>query len=145
MMLWRFCAIIALILGFSLPWSGAQAMWAQMSETALIESSDLIVVGRLVGTAKAPGTPETLVGIIDPETVLKGDTAIETIWLALPQPNAPVSSSDIAFRSGQEGLWFLRQVSAGGTAVYAADHPQRFVPIAEAGAAIEATRKALGQ
>jgi hypothetical protein len=83
MLRWRSCAMVALGLGLIIPWSGAQAMWERLSGSALIESSDLIVVGTLVGTTTAPGTPERLVGVIDPDTVLKGDPATGTIWLAL--------------------------------------------------------------
>ena len=65
--------------------------------------------------------------ILHIDSILKG-TATAEILLDMPQPGAPVSSSDIVPESGQGGLWFLRRMDWPGDPVYTADHPQRFVP-----------------
>ncbi len=54
-----------------------------------------------------------------------------------------MSSTDITYKIGQKGLWFLRLLAPKSAAIYAADHPQRFVPFANAGPSIEAVRKFL--
>ena len=116
----------------------AMAMWAKLSEQELFESSDLIVVGTLTAADRAnPAGASIRVG-----QVLKG-AASASVTLAVPAADRPISSSDIVYRAGQTGLWYLRsQPTAGGGVLYLADHPQRFVPIERAQPQIEALRKA---
>lgn len=138
----RLVAVAISIGAFSME---AQAMYARMSEAQLIAASDLIVIGKLTGFAKKPsadGNGEQTVGVVKVERSLKG-AKNSTIWLAVPQPGGLKSSSDIGFAPGQTGLWFLRRVSSGGHALYAADHPQRFVAQPQAEDAAKAVSKAL--
>lgn len=125
---------------------GAQALWARLSESELIDSSGLIVVGTLTEitseTNPSDGRARTY-GVIEIDKVLKGDLATKTARLDLPRPGALISSSDITYEAGQKGLWYLRLLEPQSAAVYAADHPQRFVPFADAGPHIEAVLKFL--
>ena len=134
--------ILAIALLFA--WTGAHAMWARLSDAQLIETSSLIVVGTLTKTATTPSNGRTrTVGVIEIETVLKGNLGTKAVWLNVPQPGSPISSSDIYYGIGQKGLWFLRLLGPESAAIYAADHPQRFVPFTNAGPRIEAVRKFL--
>ncbi len=135
-------AVIATALMFV--WTGVNAMWARLSDAQLVETSSMIVVGTFAktSTVSSDGRTQT-VGVIEIDTVLKGDLGTKTIWLNVPQPGTPISSSDIVYRIGQKGLWFLRRLAPETIAIYAADHPQRFVPYANARPRIEAVRKFL--
>ena len=120
---------------------GAQALWARLSESELIDTSGLIVVGTLTEitseTNPSDGQARSF-GVIEIDRVLKGDPATKTARLNRPRPGAFISSSDIIYKVGQKGLWYLRLLEPQSAAVYAADHPQRFVPFADAGPHIEA-------
>lgn len=115
----------------------ALAMWARMSERELLDSSDLIVIGTFTGyeTLQVDGA-ERRVGVIAVAEVLRGTAPGPELALSVPQPGDLVSSTTLVYPIGAEGLWFLRAAGV----VYAADHPQRFVPLAEAGPAITALR-----
>ena len=122
-------------------------MFARMSENELVATSALVVVGTLVRDETSMAGGETRqVGIIEVESVLKGDSNPGTVRLALAAPGQPVASDAITYRVGAKGLWYLRRLGAGdsrdGTQVYAADHPQRCVPVAEAGSSIDRLRRA---
>ncbi len=135
-------AVIATALMFV--WTGVNAMWARLSDAQLVETSSMIVVGTFAKTATVSSDGRTqTVGVIEIDTVLKGDLGTKTIWLNVPQPGTPISSSDIFYRIGQKGLWFLRSLEPKSAAIFAADHPQRFVPFANAGPRIEDVRKLL--
>ncbi len=128
--------------------TGAHAMFARMSDQQLIDASEVIVVGTLTRFVTAPdpadGENRTF-GLVEVHQALKGQ-ADGTLMLAVPQPGGPVSSSDIYYRKSDKGLWFLRRVSQKGqtgTPVFAADNPQRFVPMGEAAPGIAAVRKAM--
>jgi len=124
---------------------GALAMWARMSDQELIERSDLIVVGRLADEKSIKlGDRSARVGVIAVSEVLKGSAPAELL-LALPARDRPVSSTDLDFRVGQSGLWYLRKVASAGSAIYFADHPQRFVAADQARSQIEALRSARGR
>ena len=136
--------LVVLATSLSLFLTEAQAMYARMSDAQLIAASDLIVLGTLTGSAKKPGAEgQRLVGLLKISKTLKGGKAAGTVWLAVPQPGGLQSSSDIAFSPGQSGLWFLRRLAGTGRAVYAADHPQRFVPQPQAEDAARAVSEAL--
>lgn len=130
--------VIVLMLAGLLAENGL-AMWVQLSEQELSEGSDLIVTGTLTAEKRAqPGAGA--VGVIRVDQVLKGATVAEAL-LALPAADRPISSSDIVYRAGQAGLWYLRLQPASDRRVYLADHPQRFVPIDRAQQRIESLRK----
>ncbi len=139
-------ATIVLATALMFAWSGAHASWARLSDSQLIETSSLIVVGTLAeftsATDPSDGRIRTI-GVIEIETVLKGDPGTKIVRLDAPQPGRLVSSTDITYQIGQNGLWFLRLLTPESAEIYAADHPQRFVPLANAGPSIEAVRKFL--
>lgn len=118
----------------------ALGMWAMFSEQELIERSDLIVVGTLASEQRhKSGERELRVGVIKIDEALKGSAPSEVL-LALPANGQPISSSDLNYRIGQSGLWYLRAPPQGGDTAYKADHPQRFVPRELAQPAIEKLR-----
>ncbi len=100
-------------------------MWVKMSDEMLIESSNRIVWASLI-EIRPISTKEAnqiLVGVLHSTCTFKGQHQ-EEFYLALPSINGPISSSDILYRVGQQGFWFLRE--SGVTDIYLADHPQRF-------------------
>ncbi|MCP3663314.1 MAG: hypothetical protein GY696_12605 [Gammaproteobacteria bacterium] len=122
-------------------------MWARYTDAELVESSDQIITGELIGQTriKMPGQDfELTVGIIRIESVLKGDRGQGVILLVLPGfSNKPISSSNIIYRDGQRGLWFLRLHQPGAVGLYQADHPQRFVTMNKAAAPITMVKRML--
>jgi len=135
-----------MILALALFSEGAQAMFARYSDAQLIETSALIAVGtvtRITKVVRPSDGRERTVGIIEIETLLKGAPGTNIARLDLPQRGVAIKSTDIHYKVGQKGLWFLRRVSQGPVAIYTADHPQRFVPFASAGPHIEGVRKFL--
>jgi len=129
----------AVLILASLVAEGALAMWAKYSDDELIRQSDLIVTGTLSGERRIEIEARQIrVGVIKVDRVFKGHSAAEVL-LALPPADRPISSTDLVYRIGQSGLWYLR-AQAGHAGVYLADHPQRFVPMAGAGSQIEALR-----
>jgi hypothetical protein len=109
----------------------ASAMWAKLTDSELVAKSQLIVRGELVAVKwlqPKDGSPRVWVGEIRVESALKGSDDLETALLALPSPEGPRSSTDLGYREGQRGLWFLRVRHPEGSDLYLADHPQRFVP-----------------
>jgi len=136
-------ATIAFIITLLFAWTETHAMWAQLSDAELVDTSSLIVVGKLARMTVPSEDHAYTVGVIEIDDVLKGDSAAKTVWLDVPQPGTPISSSDIFYRVGQEGLWFLRLLAPDDGEIYAADHPQRFVPVAHAGPIIDEMRNLL--
>jgi hypothetical protein len=121
----------------------AAAMWTRMSESQLLERSDLVLTGTLIGQSPVRVAGEELVlAVIKIDAVYKGAADLSVVFLVLPRPERPISSSDIHYRVGQSGLWFLRQRSAGEQGLFLADHPQRFTPSEKAVPQIEALLKA---
>ena len=116
----------------------ANAMWARYTEAELIAQSPLIVVATLQDTMQvnlARENTQLTVGVLRVERVVKqvdGEAAPVFVLLALPRGDGPVSSSDIIYHVGQQGLWFLAPRHGEDTGVYVADHPQRFVPTSAA-------------
>ena len=74
------------------------------------------------------------------QETLKGEPT-EVALLVLPSQGQPVASDAIARAAGSSGLWYLRLRSPSEAGLYLADHPQRFVPAAEAEQAIKDLRK----
>ncbi len=110
----------------------AVGMFARYSETELIKSSDLIVVGTLIGRTTlqlGTDTGQLSVGVIVIEDQLKGAQDESIALLLLPSENKALVSETIAYKIGQQGLWFLRPRDPVARGLYVADHPQRFEPM----------------
>lgn len=125
------------------------AMWTQYSDAELFDSSEVIIKARLIGAAEVKLSAEQgsmVLGVLQVDQVLKGEQGTRVILLALPPRGGPVSSSDLIYREGQEGLWFLYQRLRGDKGikgVYLADHPQRFVPAKDVDERLKTMRKLL--
>ena len=137
--------VLALSLILILNVATANAMWAKLTDTELVEQSDVIITAELTGHTQATiNQVEFDVGVLKVEEVLKGDKNQAVIHLALPSTEGPRKSDDIFYKEGQKGLWFLREREAEGeSGIYLADHPQRFLSIEHAGDHIKAIRKIL--
>lgn len=125
--------------------TGAYAMIVRMSDQQLIDNSQAIVVGTLTRFVQVPDPADGEIrtfGVVEVHEALKGRVS-ETLLLAVPQPGAPISSADIFYQIDHKGLWYLRRVSQSQPPVFAADNPQRFVPIDDAAPGIAAVRKAM--
>ena len=137
-----FAALVAVVMS-SL--GRADAMWVKLSDAELIDKSDIIVGAELIGHTQlrvAPDRPKLTVGVLRVDDVLKGDTGITVALLVLSSPDAPRSSTDLVYRKGQKGLWFLRVRDQKDAGLYLADHPQHFVPLQHA-AQIDAFKRLL--
>ncbi len=121
----------------------ANAMWVKLSENELIEQSDVIVTAEMIGHAPMMiDGVKFVIGVLKVEEVLKGDKEKTVMLLALPSTEGPHKSTDIFYKKGQKGLWFLRERKAKGEAgIYLADHPQRFLSIEHAEDQIKTIRK----
>lgn len=137
----RHLLALALLLATALPAGVSMAMWSQLTGEELFERSDLIVTGTLVGKTRfRSGTTELTVGVIKVQETFKGVPA-EVALLILPTAGQPVASDALPRATGDRGLWYLRLRNPAETGLYVADHPQRFVPAAEAEGAIRELRK----
>jgi hypothetical protein len=116
-------------------------MYARLSDQELFDRSDLIVKGVLIGETRIrSGSVDLVVGVIQIQETLKGSNA-RVALLAFPAPGQPVSSSDLRYPVGASGLWYLRLRGESELGIYLADHPQRYVPAAEAQEALKALRQ----
>ena len=123
-------------------------MWVQLSDDELIQRSDLVVLGAWVGQTEvslSAAAGSLALGVIAITEVLKGPPAQGIALVVVPSRDAPRSSSDIAYRSGDRGLWLLRQRPGAESGLYLADNPQRFVPAATGAARIDSLRRALAR
>jgi hypothetical protein len=133
--------LAALVLAAALPTGSSMAMWARLSDAELFDRSDLIVTGTLIGQTRVRiGTADLTVGVIDVKETFKGEPA-EIAVLVLPTRGQPVSSDALPRATGDSGLWYLRLRTPTENGLYVADHPQRFVPAAEAEQAIKDLRR----
>ena len=122
------------------------AMWEELTDSQLCAQSDVIVEAEYLGQTRvdvASTAKSVWLGVLKVEAVLKGDSRQSVILLAVPSPEGPRSSSDIVFKSGQKGLWFLSARSADDSGIYAIDHPRRFVDAARVGDRKDAIRAIL--
>lgn len=119
------------------------AMWVKMSDTELVEQSDVIVTAELIGQTQVMiNQARYVIGALKVEEVLKGDKNQVIILLALPPTEGPRKSDDIFYKKGEKGLWFLRERKEKGDAgIYLADHPCRFIPMKHSVNRIEEIRK----
>lgn len=141
----RLLALVALQLGFAaLLTSQVKGMWEELSQDKLINTSDLIIVGELIGKADisfSTQQPAARLGVLRVDEVLKGGEERGAVLLALP--SASRSSTDLSYDKGDRGLWFLRAGPPGTAGLYVADHPQRFMSAERAGEEIELLRERL--
>ena len=118
------------------------AMWVRLTDSELVQQSDAIVIGEIIGQTELvlaqPAIKLTL-AVIRVAEVLKGDSRATVVLLELPSGGLR-SSSDITYRRGQSGIWFLRLRSKTERGVYLADHPQRFQTIDQAAPLIKMLR-----
>lgn len=121
------------------------AMWAELSDTQLIEASDVIIIAEMVDRKQIIRDQVKLsIGILKVSEVLKGNKHQTEFLLVLPSPDAPRKSDDIFYKNGQKGMWFLRQYRpAGEPNLYLADNPQRFLPSKDAAGKINVFRNIL--
>lgn len=118
-------------------------MFAPMSDEELIRHSDLVIVGEWLGqTSLAIDSTRLELGVIRIGEVLKGSPGAAVALVPCPAPDAPRSSSDLRFKRGDAGVWFLRNHPRIAGA-FVLDHPQRFV--VGPPARIDALRRQLGQ
>lgn len=134
---------LILFIGFQ----NANAMWVKLSDTELVEKSDVIITAELIGQTQITiSQSKNVVGVLKIGEVLKGAEGLTIILLALPSTEGPRSSTDIFYENGQNGLWFLRERKIRGDAgIYLADQPQRFVSEKQADAQIEIVRNILNK
>lgn len=146
----RFRYVVATGLAAALLFSGSEAtaMWAKMTQVELVQASPLIVLATLEKIVRIPMAGNggaRPVGVLRIENVLKGDSRADIALIALPDPDEPIISSDLTYKVGQTGLWFLHPAGAEeGAVLFAADHPQRFVAADQAATIVESLRRRLG-
>ena len=129
----------------TLVWAtNTQAMSAGMSDESLIRHSQLIVKATYIGQSQVrlneTGNVLTL-GVLNVDDTLKGNKQ-EVIFIQLPPVHGPHKSDDIVFRSGQYGLWFLKE-NRPQQNIYSIDHLQRFIPEKQFGNRIPSLLKLL--
>lgn len=135
-------ATVSLVLAM-LTSSLALGDWAQLSPEQFAQQSDLIVLGQCVGLDRlqvGESSPALNIGVIQVESVLKGDSTRTVALLQLPptRPKGLVASGDISVKQGQRGLWYLKKLGEG---LYKLYHPDGFVPLDAAAPQIQALRK----
>jgi hypothetical protein len=127
----------------------SKAMWAELSESSLIEQSELIVTGTLLSRTQVSVPSAALelhLAVIQIDTVLKGDPSQRAVLLVLPAPTPGFHhSGTITYVPGQTGLWYLRIRAKNESGLFLADHPQRFVPTERAAEPIGRIKKRLAR
>ena len=120
-------------------------MWAKQTDAELIEQSDIIVTAELIGHTQVTINHVIIgMGALKVAETLKGDKEQTVILLKLPLIETPHSSTDIFYKKGQSGLWFLRELKREGfEGIYLANHPQSFISIENAGEQIKVLRKGI--
>lgn len=137
----RLVIAAALAAAVALPIGETLAMFSRLTDAELLERSDLIVTGVLIGRTRIrTGATDLTVGVITVQETFKGQPAAIAL-LVLPADGRPVASDAIPRDDGATGLWYLRLRSPVETGLYVADHPQRFVPADEAQQAIRGLRR----
>lgn len=106
----------------------ALGMFVKMSDEQLLDDSSVIVVAEFIGYSDlelGPAGRSTRLGVLKRSVTLKGETTQTIFLIKLASPNAPISSTDLNYKSGDTGLWFLSPTDVKG--VFQCNHPQRFV------------------
>jgi hypothetical protein len=137
--------VIVLIFTLILVPAITNAMWVKLSDIELVKQSDVIITAELIGNTQVTiNQAKTVIGILKVEEVLKGDKNQTVILLALPSHEGPLKSDDIFYKTGQNGLWLLRErKTKGESGIYLADHPQSFITMERAGGQIKSIQKIL--
>ncbi|GEM_PF-1923859 len=105
----------------------ADAMWVKLSDKELLDSSQLIVRATLTSEAEPePNGPH--IGILQIARVYQGSPGGEQIYLRLTSRRKPISSSDLVYPVGQQGIWFLKETFSG-SGIFYLDHPRRLWPL----------------
>jgi hypothetical protein len=134
MLRWWQCRVssVAVIAGLLLLCANAGAMWAELTQEQLIDQSELIATGQVIGTTRmrlAAEGVDTYLAVVRLDKVYKGDSKRAIAHVVIPAPTPGLHSTVITYTTGQAGLWYLRLRAADDDGIYLADHPQRFVPI----------------
>ncbi len=106
----------------------ATAMWMKMTDPELIERSSLIVSAKLIGITEitpSRNNDSLRLGVLQITKTFKGDENLSVVLIKLPKQSGLLSSMDIAYSKGEEGIWFLRLDRKGLSGIYYADSPQR--------------------
>jgi hypothetical protein len=109
-------------------------MWAPLSDTELLRSSDLIGLGQWLGQTRLQPGPQAEaleLGVLQFSEIWKGPSGLRLALLRGRPDQAPRSSSDAVFQPGQQGLWLLT-LQPGAQGLYRCEHPQRFLPAGSA-------------
>ena len=104
-------------------------MWAGISDSQLINESNLIVKATYIG-ATTIGIDQNKyhLGVLNIEDILKGDKqAVVFIHLPVRPKGFPQRSDEINFKKRQKGIWFLEK-DLQHEGIYEINHPQRFIP-----------------
>ena len=137
----RYITVIFTLL-LALGAAGSHAMWMRVSDKELYDSSAVVAVGTLVEQLQLQPSatgPAITVGLLRLDEAFKGGaSASGHVLLRLPPAGGPRSSSDISYKVGQQGLWFLAPVN--GSDLYHANHPQRMLPLEQAQAWLDKLR-----
>ena len=126
----RKIAPVAAITGLLLLCANAGAMWAELTPEQLIDQSQLIATGEVIGTTRmrlAAEGVDTYLAVLRLDKVYKGDSKRVIAHVVIPAPTPGLHSTVITYTTGQAGLWYMRLRAADDRGIYLADHPQRFV------------------
>lgn len=126
--------VIALVLATAVHSGGIT--WMPVAYDKLIETSELIVVGRIetvADTAHEDGW--TACGTLNVTEVLKGTPPADGVHLDYPSNHpaafggaeAEPAPAEVVYEKGQTGIWFLFREQ--GQVHYTAAHPARFKPM----------------
>jgi len=100
-----------------------------MTECELINQSILIVQAEFIGTTELHLSDNNMVinpGVLRITERYKGDNTPNVILVDQPKVSGLVSSSDLFFKQGQTGIWFLTKGVHSASDIYYANNPQRF-------------------
>ncbi len=103
------------------------ALWLALTDKGLLEGSQLIVRGELSEEmVSAPGEP--YLRILKLSHLYKGSVDVTELLFRVPSPEKLLSSIDLIYPVGKEGIWFLEETRPG-SGIYFIDHPQRWWPL----------------
>jgi len=110
----------------------ARASFAEVPLEVLVDEANVIVQGkvaRIDGKGFELANRPYAIALVEVASVLKGPDGLKQVGIAQPAAEGPVVSSDIVFRSGQEGIWLLTRDPE--RDVYWAKHPSQLQPLKE--------------
>ena len=103
--------------------TSADAMWVELPEKELLDSSQLIVSATLQDNMTLTAQNSSL-GVLRIIRVYHGLANSEQVYIKLPSRGFPISSSDLVYTAGQKGIWFLQETELD-SGIFYLDHPQR--------------------